>query len=120
MKDNGKRFMLTVLGMMLCIVPPFVTTLCQFPQWVATSSKCTVSGLFLVLVFICIVPIFKAIKKHFDSPAIPVVWFVVALFAYALKAIIDQVFLISVIGTLSSCIGVIVFKYRDKKYPVKE
>jgi hypothetical protein len=117
MQNNGKRFLLTAVGMALCVIPPFVTTLCQFPMWVSTSAKCTVSGLFLVLAFICIIPVFKALKKHFDSPAIPVVWLVVAVFAYAVKAIIDQVFLIAAIGAVSSCVGVVVFKLRDKKYP---
>ena len=112
--DKLKYSGLTVLGAMLCIVPPAVTTLCYFPLWVETSSSATVSGLSLFLVLVSIIPLFKILKSYMEYPSAPVVWILIAVFCLAFKAIIDQVLVISFVGAVSSVAGMIVFWVRNK------
>lgn len=120
MQNNNRYIGLTVLALAMCIAPPLVTTLYQFPIWIETSAKCTVSGLGVLLMVISIVPIFKAARKFIKSPSIPFVWAVIAGAAFMIRAVVDQVCIIAVVGTISSCVGWVLFKIRDKKYSVKK
>ena len=65
----------------LCVGAPLGATIAQFPVWVATSDKATMSGLFLVMAFICCLPFVNQLKAYFKSPAIWVVW-TVAIYCF--------------------------------------
>ena len=112
--DNNKKILtLSIVGGALCIAPPAIATLAYFPLWVSKSSATTVSGLSMILVLISIVPIFKMLKEHLKTPAAPVLWAVVLGIAVLFRSIIDQVLVISFVGTISSVAGFLVFKVRD-------
>lgn len=113
MKSN-KYMVLSVLALSICTVPTLVTTLMQFPIWVETSAKATISGIGLLLLIVSAIPILKAVAKYLSSPAIPIVWGILLLLVYLIKSIIDQVFIITAVGTVSNCIGYLVFKVRDR------
>lgn len=118
---KDKRYLaLTAAAYALSIVPPFICTIAFFPVWVASSAECTVSGIALVLLLICAIPAFRAIKQYLKSPSAPIVWGLVMVFSYALKAIIDAVFVIALVGTITSVAAMFVFKYRNGLFPEKE
>ena len=68
----------------------------------------------MVLVMLCIVPLFRVIKEHLKTPSAPVLWAIVCLFSIMFRSIIDQVIVIAFVGTISSIAGFFVFKARDK------
>lgn len=109
-----KKLSLTVIGAMLCIAPPAVTTLCYFPLWVEKSATTTVSGLSMILILVSIVPLFKLVKDHLKSPSAPILWACVCVFAMMFRTIIDQVVVIAFVGTISSIAGFFIFKARDR------
>jgi hypothetical protein len=113
---NKKYIGMSVLAYGISVVPPLVATLCQFPLWIDTSAQCTLSGLTILLLFLCIAPLIKAAKLYLKSPSIPLVWSAVAVMAFVARSIIEQVCFISVVGVVSSVIGWCLFKYRDKNY----
>lgn len=112
--DKVKYTVLTILGAVLCIAPPVVATFMYFPLWVATSSSATVSGLSLILILVSIIPIIRIVKKIIETPSIPIVWAIICVFCFAFKSIIDQVLVISFVGTLSSLAGMFIFWLRKK------
>lgn len=120
MLKDKKYLALTAAGYALSILPPFICTIAFFPVWVATSAESTVSGIALVLLLICAIPAFRAIKQYMKSPSAPIVWGIIAVISYALKSIIDQVFVIALVGTLSSVAAMLVFRYRKTLFPDKE
>lgn len=118
---KDKRYLaLTAAAYALSIVPPFICTLAFFPVWVASSAECTVSGIALVLILLCAIPAFRAIKEYMKSPSAPIIWGIITVLAYALKSIIDQVFVISLVGTITSVAAMFVFRYRNSMFPEKE
>lgn len=110
-----KHMGLTALGAMLCIVPPAVVTLMYFPLWVQTSSSATVSGLSLILILVSIIPLYRILKKFLETPSAPIIWAIPCVFCFVFRSIIDQVLVISFVGTLSSLAGMFVFWARDKR-----
>ena len=112
--DKVKYMALTILGAVLCIAPPAVVTLTYFPLWVATSSSATVSGLSLVLILLSIIPLIRILKKLVETPSAPIIWAIVCIFCFAFKTIIEQVLVVSFIGTISSLAGMAIFWARDK------
>ena len=113
---NKKYIGMSVLAYGVSVVPPLIATLSQFPIWINTSAHCTLSGLTILLLFLCIVPLIKAAKLYLKSPSIPLAWGIVAVIAFVARSIIEQVCFISVIGVVSSVIGWYLFKYRDRNY----
>lgn len=115
MNLKNKNAALTIAGFAVSILPPLIATLTQFPDWISKSSGCTVSGIALVCILISIYPLIRAAKKYLFTPSVPFVWLVVTIFVLLLRSIIEQVLIISVVGTISSCIGWVLFRVRDKK-----
>jgi hypothetical protein len=114
--DKLKYGGITALGALLCIAPPIGVTCAYFPLWVEKSSSCTVSGLSLLFILVSIIPIFRIMRDKIATPAAPIVWIMICLFAFAFRSIIDQVIVISFVGCVSSIVGMIIFKLRDKKF----
>ena len=119
--DNKKKTLaLSGLGYFLCIAPPVVATLTFFPLWISTSSATTVSGLSMLLILVCIVPIFRLIKEHVKTPSAPLVWVAILIIAVMFRSIIDQLVIISFVGVVSSLAGFFIFKYRDTLQKTQE
>lgn len=115
MTQRDKNIILTIAGFAVSIVPPLIATLMQFPNWVAESSGCTVSGIALVCILLSIYPLLKAAKKYLFTPSVPFVWAVVMVLVLLLKSIIEQLLFISAVGTISSVIGWVLFRMRKLK-----
>lgn len=106
----------------LCVGAPLGATIAQFPVWVATSDKATMSGLFLVMALICCLPFVNQLKAYFKSPAIWVVWTVLLVLFIALRNIIDQMVVVCAVGLISNGAGSMLYKLGDyiKTIPDKE
>jgi hypothetical protein len=115
MKSRGYIGM-TAAAYAACVLPPLAVTLYYFPLWIASSARCTMSGISLVFLIVSAGPIFKALSDRMKTPSSPVPWGIIAVLAYALQAIISQIFTISIVGFVASLAGSLVFKIRDKKY----
>ncbi len=109
MAPKTKAKILKAFAIGIDVLVPFIATLCYFPVWVATSSEATVSGLFLILAFFCVIPFFRQIIAYFKSPSIPVVWAVLLVLFSCLRSIIDQMTVVLLLGTLSNIVGAIIY-----------
>ena len=89
---------------------PLVATATQFQIWVERSSSATVSGLFLFFAFLSAIPFWRQIKEWIKSPSAPLLWTFLAIFFVALRNIVDEMLLVSVVGAVSNCIGACVYK----------
>ncbi len=122
MKNKTKGTCVRIGATALCVGAPLGTTIAQFPIWVATSDKATISGMFLVLAFICCLPFTNQLKAYFKSPAIWVVWSVLLALFIALRNIIDQMVIVCFVGLISNSVGSMLYKLGDyiKAKPDKE
>lgn len=122
MRNKTKGTIIRWSATALCVGAPLGTTLSQFPVWIATSDRATMSGLFLVLAFICCLPFANQIKAYLKSPAIWVVWSAFLVLFLALRNIIDQMVIVCLVGLISNIAGALLYKLGDhiKEKPDKK
>ena len=65
--------------------------------WIG-SAEATISGLFVLFAFLSLIPFFKQIKAYFKSPSAWVMWCIILVALIALRAIIDEIIVICIIG----------------------
>ena len=114
MTSKTKYIILSFLAFVISVVPPLIATVLQFPVWIEASSEATVSGVAVLLLFFCCLPFYKAIINYFKSPSVPVVWLVICVFMYLMKAIAEQMFIVACVGSVSNLLGAVCFKWRKK------
>lgn len=95
------------------VAVPLVATLTQFPVWVEKSSEATVSGLFLLLACICVIPFFKQIKAFIKSPSVWGVWIIVFVMLLLLQNIINEMLIVAFAGVVSNVIGAGIYKWGE-------
>lgn len=109
-----KRKLVKGCAVCLCVGAPLIATLTQFPLWIERSSEATVSGLCVVFALLSAVPLFKYFKKLIESPSSPIMWGLILCFLYALRAIVDEMIVISFVGFVSNLIGWGMFKLAER------
>ena len=114
MQPMKKRRLLKALALSIDVGAPLVATVTQFPVWVERSAGATVSGLFVVLLLLSAIPLFKHFKRFLKSPSAPLMWGILFGFLAALHAIIDEMLIVSLVGLMSNCVGWVLFKLAGK------
>lgn len=110
MTNKTKGRVLKATAVSLDVAAPLGATIAQFPIWIEQSAGATVSGLFLVVAFLCCIPFYKVIFKWLKSPSVPVLWIVIFVLLYALSNIIDQMLVVCMVGIISNLAGAVIYK----------
>ena len=110
MKNITKGKIIKGTALTIDVAAPLIATICQFPVWVEKSSSATISGVFLVFAFLSCIPFLNQIKTWLKSPSVPVLWCVFLALFTLLRNIIDQMWIICLVGVISNCAGSIVYK----------
>lgn len=113
--SGKKRIICHILGLLFCIVPPTVATLQYFPIWSARGGEAMVSGLTLVLLFICALPLKRHISAYMKSPSAWVLWLCIYLVLSLLSTVIEDVISISLVAFPSNFIGSLFFKAAKRE-----
>ena len=92
------------------VLAPLIATLTQFPAWVEASSSATVSGLFLLFALVSVLPFINQIKEWLKSPSVTVLWCVFFVLVALLRNIIDQMWIICLVGAVSNGVGAVIYK----------
>lgn len=114
MTAKTKALILKSTAVGIDVIAPLVATIAQFPVWVEKSAGATVSGLFIVMAFLCCIPFYRAIFSWLKSPSAPLMWTVIFVLMYALSRIIDQMLTVCLVGIISNCIGAVIYKIGKK------
>lgn len=114
MSNQVKGYLLHIASLVLSIGVPFIATIIQFPLFVQRSSTATVSGLSVLILLICIVPLIKHTNMMIKSASIPFVWTIVAVGLIALHSIVDEMIIVAVLGAISNWIGAFLYKVGTK------
>ena len=113
MKRTTKGKIFKISALVLDVGAPFAATVLQFPVWVDRSADATVSGLFVLFALLSAIPFFKQIKAYFKSPSVWVMWCIILVALVALRAIIDEMIVICLIGAAANVIGAGLYKLGD-------
>lgn len=114
MKNKTKGNIIKWVSIILCVAAPLAATLSQFPVWIATSDRATISGIVVVLLFVCCVPFFRVIKEKLKSPAAWLIWTILAVLTILLANIIFQMRFVCIVGAVSNGIGGLLFKLAER------
>lgn len=113
MKNKTKGTIIKWVSIVLCVATPLAATLSQFPVWIATSDRATISGIVVVLLFISCLPFLRVIKEKLKSPAAWLVWTILAVLTILLANIIFQMRFVCIVGAISNGIGALLFKWAN-------
>lgn len=113
MKRTTKGKISKISALVLDVGVPLAATVSQFPVWVDRSAGATVSGLFVLFALLSAIPFFKQIKAYFKSPSVWVMWCIILVALVALRAIIDEMIVICLIGAAANVIGEGLYKLGD-------
>ena len=113
MKRTTKGKLFKISALVLDVGAPLAATVSQFPVWVDRSAGATVSGLFVLFALLSAIPFFKQIKAYFKSPSVWVMWCIILVALVALRAIIDEMIVICLIGAAANVIGAGLYKLGD-------
>lgn len=96
-----------LLGFAFSVLPPLIATIDQFPL-MTTAGKYSV--LAIIALFLCCIPFFKHLKKLLASPSAWMMWLSLFIVCTALRSLIAEFYVISMLGTIGSIIGAFFFK----------
>lgn len=106
-----KKAFFKFLGFAFSVLPPLIATIDQFPLMTAAGK---LSVLALVALVLCCIPFVKHLKKLLASPSAWMMWGIVFLLCVMARAIVDEFYVISMLGLVGSLIGAGFF-YLAKK-----
>ena len=100
---------LHIAGFSLCILPPAVCTLMYFPVWKEAGYESCIAGGTALLLALCVIPLYKLIKRFFASYSSYMIWLILFLLFLALSKIADQMTVISLVGFIGNLLGAVCF-----------
>ena len=115
-----KELIISFVALLFSTLPPLIATASYFPIWAEKSGTHVISGFALLLTLICISPIFKIIKRTFESPSVTTVWLIVFALFFALSKIAEEMIVISFVGFIGNLIGSLLFRLARKSATKRE
>lgn len=106
--------LLYLLGLSLCILPPAICTLSYFPLWRVVGYEYCIAGGAALLLALCLIPLYKLIKKHIATVSSYIMWLILFLIFFALSRIAEQMTVISFVGFVGNLMGAVCF-YISKR-----
>lgn len=107
------RILIKTVAILASTVPPLVCTLYYFPVWRERGGATVLSGISLLLMLLCAVPLFKLVRRALSSPSAHMAWFAVFVIFFMLSRIADEMTVISFVGFVGNLVGAILFKTAD-------
>ncbi len=101
---------LHIIGLMFCILPPAVCTLCYFPLWRSEGGGTVIAGGCALLLALSAIPLMRIIREKLRSPASYVLWLAAFLLFFGVARIADEMTVISFVGFVGNIIGALFFK----------
>lgn len=117
-QQNNRSFVsfaLHILGFLLCIVPPTICTLLYFPLWKASGYTTCIAGGTALILALCIIPLYKMIKRGLMSFSSYMMWLILFLLFLALSKIADQMTVISFVGFIGNLLGAVCFYFARRE-----
>ena len=112
-KSNGqmkksRRFLLC-LGYICSVGIPLAATLSCFPIWKARGGEAVLAGGTLLLIALCALPFWRAIKAYLKSPSVWMLWLFGFLFFSLISGIVTEMQMICLFGFIGNLLGAICF-----------
>ncbi len=99
-----------ILGMLLCILPPGIAVLEQFPIWMAEGGETIFSAFTLFMLVLVSIPFWKQLKEALASPSAWMFWLIIFILLRLFSNIYQGVMIIAFVGFVSGVFGACSFR----------
>ena len=106
---------LHIVGLIFCVVPPAVCTLCYFPLWKEAGGEAVIAGGCALLLVLSAIPLMRVIRGRLKSPASYTLWLLAFLLFFGAAQIAEEMTVISFVGFVGNLIGALLFKLGGKR-----
>ena len=110
MKRGLRSAVIWLLGMLLSVLPPAISTLLYFPLWQYKGAAYIISGGVVLLLSVSAIPLIRALRDWLRSPSAYVIWLLVFLMFFSLSLVAEQMCVISFAGFIGNLLGAICFR----------
>ncbi len=107
---RAKEIIISFVALLFSVIPPLIATLTYFPVWAEKSGSHVISGFALLILLVCISPIFRMIRKAFSSPSVTVIWLILFILFFILSKIAEEMIVISFVGFVGNLVGMVLFR----------
>lgn len=105
------KLALRILGFVFCVLPPAFVVLNQYPLM---TSQAKLSGLAVILLALCAVPLWKYLKELLKSPSAWMLWGILLLFCLVVNSVLEELTLVATVAFPSSVIGAVCFHFAKR------
>ena len=103
------------LGYIFSVGVPLAATLSCFPIWRARGGRAVLAGGTLLLIALCVLPFWRALKAHLKSPSVWMLWLFGLLFFALISCIAAEMQMICLFGFIGNLIGAICFSLARRR-----
>ena len=114
-RAEGPRRIFLFLGYLFSVSLPLLATLSCFPLWRARGAGAVLSGGTLLLIALCVLPFWRALKAHLKSPSVWMLWLFGLLFFALISCIAAEMQMICLFGFVGNLIGAICFSLARRR-----
>lgn len=109
------RRLLLAIGYLFSVGMPLAATLSCFPIWRARGNAAVLAGGTLLLIALCTLPLWRALKMYLKNPSVWMLWLFGLLFFSLISGIISEMQVICLFGFLGNLIGALCFLLARKR-----
>lgn len=128
MTRNKKGAVMYYTGIVISVLAPLITAMTQFPIWTEKVPKSQLGGMFIFTALLSCIPFLKHIRMQLKTPSAVTVWALLFLVCWAMNKIIDQLYVIALVGLVANIVGAVLCAVgnrlrahtRDNQYIDKE
>ena len=107
MTRNKKGAVMYYTGIVISVLAPLITAMTQFPIWTENVPKSQLGGMFIFTALLSCTPFLKHIRMQLKTPSAVTVWALLFLVCWAMNKIIDQLYVIALVGLVANILGAV-------------
>ncbi|MCI8945042.1 MAG: hypothetical protein HFE33_05175 [Clostridia bacterium] len=107
MTRNKKGAVMYYTGIVISVLAPLITAMTQFPIWTENVPKSQLGGMFIFTALLSCIPFLKHIRMQLKTPSAVTVWALLFLVCWAMNKIIDQLYVIALVGLVANILGAV-------------
>lgn len=104
---NSASRLLRIIALVIEAGVPIIAVIMQFPVFIERSAGATISGISVLLMILCAIPLKNKIKMFLRSPSIPILWTVLFVICLAISNIIKEMVVVTFVGMLANIVGIL-------------
>lgn len=114
MTRNKKGAVMYYTGVVVSVLAPLITAMTQFPIWTENVPKSQLGGMFIFTALLSCIPFLKHIRMQLKTPSAVTVWALLFLVCWAMNKIIDQLYVIALVGLVANILGAVLCAVGNK------